>query len=247
MKVNFKFLLVFLALLSCDDNDTLNCIVMMAKSGYITGSNQTYYFEYQYTYEGNRLKKLEKISLDSQSTGSTTELEYDSKGRVIREYYPGSFPVYKDYKYVGQYVKITEYAIFGSDTTYSTESQFIQIENPKDKVYHDTFNKACLKFKNGNVAEYGYYKVSGEDTVDTFYERYYYDSHINYFTQPEYRLAIPSDFMWAKITSKNNLIRAQYITGGWDFSYTYSYDANNRLIHHFGKSGITVDFEDKCN
>ena len=251
MRINSKFLLVILALLSCDDNDTLDCKVMMAKSGYATGGNQVYYFDYHYTYEGNKLKRLEKISLDRQNIGSTTELEYDSKGRVIREYYPeyypGSLPAYKDYEYVGQYVKIKEYAILGSDTTISTKSQFIQIENPKDKVYHDTFNKTCLKFKNGNVVEYGYYEVSGEDTVDTFYERYSYDSHHSYFTHPEYRLAIPSDFIWAKMTSKNNLIRAQYITGGWDFSYIYSYDDNNRLIHHYGKSGITVDCADKCN
>jgi hypothetical protein len=159
MRINSKFLPFILALLSCDDNDALNCKVMMAKSGYLIGVNQTHDFDYHYTYEGNKLKKLEKISLDSQYHGSTTELEYDSKGRVIREYYPGSLPAYKDYEYVGQYVKIKKYAILGSDTINSSESQYIQIENPMDKVYHDTFNKACLKFKNGNVVEYGYYEV----------------------------------------------------------------------------------------
>lgn len=247
MRINFKFLLFILALLSCDDNDELNCKVMMAKSGYTIGNNLTYYFEYQYTYQGDKLSKFESISLDNQNTNSTTVFEYDSKGRVIREYEPGGVaPTYKDYEYVGHFIKIKEYAVFGADTTYFSETQFLYIENPEDKVYHDTFNKASLKFKNGNVVEYGYYELSAADTVDSFVERYSYDSHDSYFRHPEYRIAIPSDFIWAKMTSKNNLVRAQYIAGGWDFSYTYSYDDNNRLKHHYGKSGITVDFEDSC-
>jgi hypothetical protein len=248
MRIPFRFLLFVLVFLSCEDNDELNCKVEMAKSGYINGNNLTYYFEYHYTYEGNKLTKFESISLDNQNISSTTEFEYDSKGRVIREYDPtGVAPKYKDYEYVGNFVKIKEYAIFGSDTTHFSETQFLYIENPKDKVYHDTFNKTSLKFKNGNVVEYGYYEVSAADTIDSFYEHYSYDSHDNYFRYPEYRIAIPSDFMWAKVTSKNNLVRAQYIAGGWDFSYTYSYDDNNRLRRHYGKSGITVDFEDSCN
>ena len=99
-------------------------------------------------------------------------------------------------------------------------------------MYHHAAHKSSLKFQNGNLIEYGYYEVSGADTTDTFYEHYSHDNHANYYNLPEYHIVIPSDFIWAKVVSKNNLVRAQYNGGGWDVSYNYLYEENGRLVQY---------------
>lgn len=248
MKIYLSFSLIFLGLFSCEDDRKLECSSLtIARSGYSVGSPLTYYYEYLYTYTGHKLIKVEQLDIDSKERLSITEFEYDADGRVSLETtrYSGG-DTYRYYNYEPRSLTITTYTVIDSDTSSVVEEPHFYVENPENKVYHHPANKSSLKFQNGNLIEYGAYEVSGTDTIDTFYERYSYDEHINYYDFPEYRIAIPSDFIWAKIVSKNNLVGAEYIDGGWDFSYIYTYDENDRLIQHIGKSGITISFEYSC-
>jgi hypothetical protein len=97
------------------------------------------------------------------------------------------------------------------------------------------------------VVHYGNYTVDGSDTTDSFAEEYTYDQNENYYQNMAYRAAMPSDFAWAKLISKNNLIRAEYIGGGWTKSYGKKYDEAGRLTRHVGAAGITVEFEYLCD
>ena len=247
MKTHFSFSLLVLVLISCEDDNKSECNVIRAKSGYSIVTPTTYDDEYLYTFAGGKLAKIECLDIDTKETISITELDYDVEDKVSLETttYSGGI-TYRYYNYEPTSITTTTYTIVESDTSSVLEEQHFYVENPEDKVYHHAANKSSLKFQNGNLIEYGYYEVSGTDTTDTFYELYSYDNHANYYNLPEYRIIIPSDFIWAKVASKNNLVRAQYDGGGWDVSYTYSYNENDGLIQYVGKSGITIEFEYNC-
>jgi len=249
MRPPFSFLLFIAILISCEDDSELECKVMSAKSGYSIVTPLTYDYEYHYIFTGDKLAKVEYLDIDSGVKLSTIEFEYDADGRVTLEVIHDiifSKDIYTSYHYEPPSATITRYTIIGSDTSDYLEDQHFYVENPEDKVYRHPPHNSCLKFQNGNLIEYGNYEVSGTDTTDTFHDHYSYDSHPNYYNFPEYRIAIPFDFIWAKVVSKNNLVRAQYIGGGWDFSYLYTHDDNDKLARYLGKSGITVDFEYNC-
>jgi hypothetical protein len=248
MKLPFAFLVLIAIFLSCEDDKSV-CSVMSAKSGYSIVSPLTYDYEYRYTFAGVKLANVEYLDIDSGEKLSTTEFEYDAKGRVSLEFthdIPFDRNIFTYYRYEPPRLIISRYTIIDSDTSEFSEDQYFYVENPEDKVYRHAPHSSCLKFQNGNLIEYGNYEVSGTDTTDMFYDRYYYDTEPNCYNFPEYRIAIPSDFIWAKVVSENNLVRAQYIDGGWDFSYIYTYDENNKLGRYLGKSGITVDFKNSC-
>jgi len=256
----FSFSILFLGLISCDKETVreLECSLTSAKYGYFIVAPISYEYEYLYTYTEGKLTEVKRLFFDSREVISTTEFEYDAEGRVSLETsisHPGEIQ-YRYYDYQPRSLITTKfsvigsdttiYLIAGSDTTYVFEEQYFYVKNPEDKVYHHPFDKSSLKFQNGNLIEYGYYEVSGTDTTDTFYERYFYDNHVNYFNHPEYRSAIPSDFIWAKVVSKNNLVRAQYIGLGWDFFFVFAYDKNGKIVQYQGKPGITIDFGYDC-
>ncbi len=249
MNRSFSFLFLLLVLVTCEYDRELDCSVIGAKSGYVAPLPLTYDFNYIYTYAEGRLTNVKKVNIDSGDEISTTEFKYDTEGRVSLETTKTTFPdvssSYRYYKYERENLIINSYTVFDSDTIYFNVEQYFYVENPLNKVYHHRESKSSLKFQNGNLIEYGTYEVSGSDTTDSFYERYFYDNNVNYYSFTEFRVTIPSDFIWAKVVSKNNLVRAQYIDGGWDFSYLYKYD-NNRLIQFIGKSGIVIDFEYNC-
>ena len=248
MRLPFSFLLFIVIFISCED-DKSECSVVSAKSGYSIVTPLTYYYEYRYTFTGTKLSEVEYLDIDSKEKLSTTEFEYDAEGRVTLESthditYDGN--IFTAYHYEPPNMTITRYTIIGSDTSGYSEEQYFYVKNPEDKVYRHAPDNSCLKFQNGNLIEYGYYEVSGTDTTDIFYDRYFYDTQPNCYNFSEYRIAIPSDFIWSKVASKNNLVRAQYIAGGLDLPYIYTYDENNKLGRYLGKSGITVDFENSC-
>lgn len=247
MKIHFSFSLIFLGLISCEDDREPECRVTIAKSGYSVVTPLAYHHEYLYTYTAHKLAKVEQLDIASKERLSITEFEYDTEDRVSLETttYSGGNN-YRYYHYEPRSLTITTYTVIDSDTSSVVEESHFYLENPENKIYRHPANKTSLKFQNGNLTEYGVYEVTGTDTTDTFYERYFYDDHLNYYNFPEYRITIPSDFIWAKIVSRNNLNRAQYIDGGWDFSYIYEYDENGRLTQHIGKSGITLSFEYQC-
>ncbi|HEX6892339.1 MAG TPA: hypothetical protein VF141_16645 [Chryseolinea sp.] len=248
MKVGSIFSLILFGLISCEDHHEIKCSVISAKSGYSNASSLAYYYQYLYTFDDGKLSSVENRDINTGEKISTTEFEYDAKGRITLEttINSGGY-TNRHYKYEPKILTTKTYSVIGSDTCCLVEEQHFYVEHPLDKVYHHPANETALKFQNGNLIEYGSYEVSGTDTTDTFYERYYYDNHINYYNFSEYRFAIPSDFIWAKVVSENNLVRAQYITSGYDFSYLYTYDENDKLIDHKGKSGITIAFEYECN
>ena len=244
---NFSLSILFLGLISCEDDRALECRVLSAKSGYSIVTPLSYDYEYLYTYTEGKLTNVKILDINSREEISTTEFDYDAEGRVSLETTIASGGnSYRHYKYELSTLIITSYTVIGSDTSSFVEEQHFYVKDPKNKVYHHPPNKTSLKFQNGNLVEYGTYEVLGTDTTAIFYERYFYDNNANYYNSPEYRIAIPSDFIWAKIVSKNNLVQAQYIDGGWDFSYSYTYADNGRLDQYVGKSGITIAFEDKC-
>lgn len=247
MRIQFAFSLILLSLISCEEDRKSECSVIGAKSGYSIVTPLTYHYEYRYTNTDGKLTKVEQVDINSKERLSITEFEYDAKGRIALEItkYSGGIS-YRHYNFEPGSLTTRSYTVIGSDTSSVAEEQHFYVENPENKVYHHAANKSSLKFQNGNLIEYGAYEVSGTDTTDTFYERYSYDNYDNHYNFSEYRVTIPSDFIWAKIVSKNNLVRAQYIDGGWDVSYLYTYDENDRLIQHIGKSGITIVFEYNC-
>ena len=247
MKTRSLLAFIILLAVSCDEEDAVECRLQNARSGYKTGQ-LTYYYDYRYTFDADRLVSMDQLDINTNENLSSTSFEYDSKGRLSRETIVTNGALsYRSWKYSPRSLKVINESVVSPDLSAFIEEQFFYVENPQNKIYHDTFNKTSLKFQEGNLVEYGVYQVSGGDTTDVFYERYSYDNNENYFKSAEYRSAIPFDYMWAKVVSKNNLIHAEYTGAGGGFSYDYTYKyEGDRLIEHVGKSGIIINFEYDC-
>jgi hypothetical protein len=246
-----RLLISFVVLVSfgCDsDEPSRVCLPVVAKSGYVTAGILIYDFEYRYEYVANRLSELTKLKFDTKAEISVTSFDYQSDGNIASEmtFYAGSnFATHVYYTYASKSVTTTTYELNGLDTV--SVAEMTEYFSSGDAIHHARHSNVSLKVVDGNVVQYGSYTVVGTDTVDTFVEQYTYDQHRNYFDELSYRVVIPSDFIWAKRNSKNNLVHAEYIGGGWTKTYSYQYDNAGRLTRHVGAAGITVDFEYGCN
>ena len=247
MKKNrWFFWLILLAVPGCEDA-AQECAMLEAKSGYVTGGVLTYDFAYQLTNGGNKVLKLEIRKTETGELSSVVEYTYNSNGDLASEFRKNSNSLYqyhKYYTYGSKTLTEIEYTILGEDTLKVEESLDLYLENPVDGIYH--LSTSSYKIENGNVVEFGYYSLSGTDTTDTFVERYEYDSHLNYYTLPEFRNIIPPEFKWAIVTSRNNLIRASSIGGGWNKPYDFQY-GGTKLLQYVGPAGLTIDFEYQCH
>jgi hypothetical protein len=243
-------ILVLLVGQSCsNDNLDSDCKVIGAKSGYfdVPNGTLTYDLEYRYLYEEDMLTEIEQVLIGTGELLSTTHFNYDGNGRLVSEFKTesSSFKYHTYYDYASTMLNTTVFSISGGDTLNIWEDHELYLKNPENSVYHTA--DYAYKFNDGNVFEYGSYSVSGTDTTDTFYQRYFYDKNANYYNHLEYRAVIPKDYKWAKVTSNNNVVRAIDIGGGWDVSYTFQYDKKERLTRYTGPSSIAIDFEYKCN
>jgi len=85
------------------------------------------------------------------------------------------------------------------------------------------------------------------DTVDTFYERYSFDSNIAFTRTLALKEIIPNTFESAAISSDNNIIHGEYIGGGWQMSFSFKYNLDQLIRYRNIGTGLTIDFEYQCN
>lgn len=246
-----SWLLVLLIFSACGSEEPSPvCKPISARSGYVTNGILTFDLEYQYHFEGDRLIEVKKLRFDSKELESTTSYEYDSDGRNVKEVtrYPNgsNFVDYVYHQYAPKTLTTTSYLLNGMDTVSFNEVKSHYAAEGK-AIQRAQFSNISLNVVDDNVVGYGYYTVDGSDTTDIFVEEYSFDKNRNYYLDLPYRVVIPSDFAWAKLNSKNNLVHAEYVGGAWTKSYTYEYDNAGRLVRHVGAAGITVEFEYSCD
>lgn len=246
--------LVVSVFVACDGNDDQKCRPIKALSGYASGPDDdgvTYDTEHIFFYDGGGLIKKEKYALDPKELQQTNEYFY-SDGQLIREFitFPLSIPRMQHhhyYEYSPTSITTTTYVLVGTDTTEAYDQKLFRIEDPDDKVYHDIFSTQSYKFQDGNLIELGSYEVIEGDTLDHFLERYSFDTKESYTKTLAYKSTIPNEFPWATLSSQNNLVHAEYISGGWQKQYQFKFNSGKLIRYKNLNTGLTIDFEYQCN
>lgn len=210
--------------------------------------------KYDYFYDNGLVSKVIANGING-GNEITIAYEFDTKGRPFKKIFGIGEQEQEHvlFTYASDYLEVTTLRISNEiDTTYRYTGSYFYVENPIDnKVYNytDGFFTSSYTFKDGNVYEYGNYTVEENDTINTFYQRFFYDDQPNSFYVPEYHVAVYPDFFVATITSKNNIVQVDFFGTDPPFSVDteYDYDSDGRLIRFKGSTGNTAEFEYDCN